>query len=361
MPNIDLTTLPGWSSLSDGSHNITVVAKAEGYRDSEPSAAVSVEKAPAAAYTNVTLERVNSGGQTQGGSYVGTGRCRISNADKTKYYIVVIKQVGGRPYYPSSGYFYWDAASATWKFTKPNNIYSITRDEGSTIDFSSAPGYEGAFEGWVDNCCVCVSSDSQPENVDYDAIFDAYPKQSIADYVCIVEGTQITLADRTTKAIEDVTYDDELLVWNFYEGKFDNAKPWWIIKPRIAHEYNLCRFSDGSEVGFVGEGGNIGYHRIYNNEAKCFTHTGTNETPIGTHTFNEAGDYPMLIDQEVVTKPVRYYNVGTKEHINLFANGILTSSRISNKYRIENMRYVGERLISEEEEQAYATNTLTLS
>ena len=40
--SVDLTTLPGWSSLSDGSHNITVVAKADGYRDSKPSAAVSV-------------------------------------------------------------------------------------------------------------------------------------------------------------------------------------------------------------------------------------------------------------------------------------------------------------------------------
>lgn len=43
--SVDLTTLPGWSSLSSGSHNITIVAKADGYRDSEPSAAVSVEKA----------------------------------------------------------------------------------------------------------------------------------------------------------------------------------------------------------------------------------------------------------------------------------------------------------------------------
>ena len=42
--SIDLTTLPGWASLSTGSHNITVVAKADGYGDSEPSAAVSVEK-----------------------------------------------------------------------------------------------------------------------------------------------------------------------------------------------------------------------------------------------------------------------------------------------------------------------------
>ena len=51
MPSVDLTTLPGWSSLSAGSHNITIVAKADGYRDSEPSAAVSVEKA-AEAYTD---------------------------------------------------------------------------------------------------------------------------------------------------------------------------------------------------------------------------------------------------------------------------------------------------------------------
>ena len=43
--SVDLTTLPGWSSLSSGSHNITIVAKADGYKDSEPSAGVTVTKA----------------------------------------------------------------------------------------------------------------------------------------------------------------------------------------------------------------------------------------------------------------------------------------------------------------------------
>ena len=47
MPSVDLTTLPGWANLSTGSHNITIVAKANGYRDSEPSAVVSVTKAGA--------------------------------------------------------------------------------------------------------------------------------------------------------------------------------------------------------------------------------------------------------------------------------------------------------------------------
>lgn len=43
--SIDLTTLSGWESLSAGDHTITIVAKADGYRDSEPSAEVNVEKA----------------------------------------------------------------------------------------------------------------------------------------------------------------------------------------------------------------------------------------------------------------------------------------------------------------------------
>jgi hypothetical protein len=37
---------------------------------------------------------------------------------------------------------------------------------------------------------------------------------------------------------------------------------------------------------------------------------------------------------------VAYYNVITHHHLNLFANSILTSCRLSNLYAIENMRYV---------------------
>ena len=177
--------------------------------------------------------------------------------------------------------------------------------------------------------------------------------QTLAYWLCLTEGTLITLANGTKKPIEQVTYDDDLLVWNFYEGKFDTAKPCWIKIPQVASEYNLCKFSNGAEVGFVGEGGNKGYHRIYNDEAKCFTHTGVAETPIGTTTFAEDMSMPTLVEQEIVKKEVKYYNIITDKHFNLFANGILTSCRLSNKYAIENMKYVGEQLISDDEEAKY--------
>ena len=173
------------------------------------------------------------------------------------------------------------------------------------------------------------------------------------NFYCLIEGTQITLADGTTKAIEDITYDDELLVWNFYAGRFDKAKPIWIKVAEVAPRYNLVKFSNGSEVGFVGAGGEKGYHRIFNKEAGKFTYTGNlKETPNGTTTFAQDGTFPTVVSQEIVEKEVKFYNVITDKHYNLFANGILTSCKLSNKYRIEDMKYVGEKLISEEEEKS---------
>ena len=197
-------------------------------------------------------------------------------------------------------------------------------------------------------------ADKALDFADLDAAGITVDKQDIIAYwSCMLKGTLITLADGTKKPIEQITYDDDLLVWNFYEGKFDTAKPCWIKIPQVAHEYNLCKFSNGAEVGFIGEGGNKGYHRIYNDEAKGFTHTGVAETPIGTTTFAEDMSMPTLVEQEVVKKEVKYYNIITDKHYNLFANGILTSCKLSNKYAIENMKYVGKQLIADEEEQAY--------
>ena len=48
-----------------------------------------------------------------------------------------------------------------------------------------------------------------------------------------------------------------------------------------------------------------------------------------------------------------YYNIITDKHFNLFANGILTSSKCSNLYHIENMKYVDDRIMSDKEVEEY--------
>lgn len=160
---------------------------------------------------------------------------------------------------------------------------------------------------------------------------------------CLIKGTLITLADGSKKPVEDITYDDELLVWNFYKGCFDKAKPRWIKIAQTASVYNKLTFDNGAILGLVGEGGTQGYHRIFNEQARLFTHTGVPETPIGTITFAEDCTKPTLVKQELVHEEVEFYNVITETHFNLFANGILTSCKNSNKYYIENMKYVTDK------------------
>jgi len=47
---------------------------------------------------------------------------------------------------------------------------------------------------------------------------------------CILSGTQVTLADGTSKVIDDVTTEDELMTFNFYEGKLDHNYPMFVMK-----------------------------------------------------------------------------------------------------------------------------------
>lgn len=65
----------------------------------------------------------------------------------------------------------------------------------------------------------------------------------------------------------------------------------------------------------------------------------SDETPIGTKTVNEHGKEITVISKEVIHTPFNLYNVLTREHLNCFADGILTSCRLNNMYPIQGMRF----------------------
>lgn len=61
---------------------------------------------------------------------------------------------------------------------------------------------------------------------------------------------------------------------------------------------------------------------------------------IGTRTFNSKGEIVTITDMQFIRENIEYMNVLTKRHFNVFANGILTSNRFSNMYKIKNMKYI---------------------
>jgi hypothetical protein len=160
---------------------------------------------------------------------------------------------------------------------------------------------------------------------------------SVSSVPCLVEGTLITLGNRSTKLIEEIDYDDQLLVWNFDEGCFDISYPFWIKPVETIIGYNKIIFSDNSYLKTVSQ------HRIFNNEQGKFTYAATEDSPIGTHTFNENQELIQIVSKESYpSTEVNFYNLVTFKHMNLFANGMLTSCRFNNIYPISKMKFVKE-------------------
>ena len=157
---------------------------------------------------------------------------------------------------------------------------------------------------------------------------------------CFTEGTLVTLADGSTKPIEDVTYDDLLLVYDFDRGEFGYSYPIWIATPGQYDNYYLMKFDDGSEVEIVLS------HRLFNTQDLSFEKSvDALYTQVGQPFFKQSVDgggnlvitTPKCVSIEKINKTCTYYNMVTSQALNFFANGFLGSTGISNIYTFEKL------------------------
>lgn len=152
---------------------------------------------------------------------------------------------------------------------------------------------------------------------------------------CFLKGTDILLADGTTKKIEDLTYDDVLKVWDFDEGQLGSAKVCWLTRPGLkSNHYYQLTFDNGTVLKTTGINSN---HRIFSVDQSKFTNVA--DAKVGDKVFSIDGTL-TITDVKYVEEECEYYNVMTSGKINCFANGILTSDRYGNLYPIQNMKYV---------------------
>ncbi len=132
--------------------------------------------------------------------------------------------------------------------------------------------------------------------------------------LCLFEGTLVMLADGTQKKVEDLTYDDMLLVFNHTTGKYEaspmlnNAHvedaPGWF---RVIY----LTFSDGTKIGVVTE------HAFFDSDLNQYVYLGEDNARefIGHKFVNTKfinGDFVTgeitLVDVEVVEKYGRRYS-----------------------------------------------------
>lgn len=150
------------------------------------------------------------------------------------------------------------------RFKKDQNIENIMRIEGYgtfkkatiqhggeiTVEAPSVEGYK--FHSWQTGYGQFKKSSSTLVLTNITAskeYFAVYDKDN-----CVAEGSLITLADGSQKAVEELTVGEQLLVWNLMTGQFDTA-PVLFIDSDARQEYEVInlQFSDGTNVKVITE------------------------------------------------------------------------------------------------------------
>lgn len=249
------------------------------------------------------------------------------------------------PYYKKSDTFTYYSITANFSymsFTGPTLViagerldWTLTASSGYKIpqDFTSAT------MGGETLPCVSSSDDgsayywftgrtAQTGNlfinmVTGDVVFKATATKDSSGGGCLVEGTLVTLADGSKKKIEDIGYDDLLLVWDYERGTYTYEYPIWIEQEMSIDNYIKITFSDGEILNVAVN------HGLYNADLNLFvTVNDSDNFKIGTKIAkikNNQIDYVYVTNIENVEKNVKYYHVVSTRYYNIIANDILTT------------------------------------
>lgn len=166
---------------------------------------------------------------------------------------------------------------------------------------------------------------------------------------CFVEGTLITLANGTQKKVEDIDYGDEVLCYDFNEGKQTTAPIEFVMKKMQSNFYYKVTLSDGTILKLVGANGKS--HRLYNATKQSFIYPQDFEE--NDYTLKENGTLVTISLIEKIEEKVNFYNISSKDHINVYAENVLTSNRLNNRFEIKNNKFTDKKLMTDEEIKAY--------
>ena len=159
---------------------------------------------------------------------------------------------------------------------------------------------------------------------------------------CVTPDTLVTLADGSQKRIDEVTYEDQLLVWDFYNGEYASA-PSAII---FDHGYDnntviKLKFDDGTEVKVVN------LHQFM--DADLNKLVSINEESVADfvgHKFVKCNgngySTVTLVDYEVTKEYEQALGIISAEHYNIIVGDMLSADFMIEDYDLFNYFEIGE-------------------
>lgn len=265
------------------------------------------------------------------------------------YYTPVFKNVNIIDYYQSndnnSEQYRYNSSSTTWPHNRaasegPNpTVFDYVRD-GNIPYGAMGESYYGYINGKdglgytrsLDHGDSNLAASTQTVHWFYSAnngltynFYVQYQFSSFSYSACFASGTMITLSDGSMKPIENITYDDKLLVWNFFTGSYDEQSVAILVNHgKDTYKVVNTMYSDGTVLRTIGEHGVFDYDLnkyIYLTEYNFKDYIGHRFVK-----YNSSGGYNLvtLKGGYVTTEQTYAYSITSACSSNAFAEGMLT-------------------------------------
>ena len=306
--------------------------------------------------------------------------CSFTDVDDGDYYIIVYGVDGnttGESYVSSasetSGYATRSATSNfKWRFDVDldgMNFFTITQgSEGIaylnstyTLKFSAPSGYKvptnltvsmggrtltRSTDYTYQTSNASSNATLQVPNVTGNMIISGTPVSSSSSGSggsCLIAGTKVMLANGDTKNIEDLQYNDLLMVVDHLTGELSQAYPVWIEKTNDADSYLKITFNDGTILKSA-----TGGHSVFDADLLRYRDVADDDFGIGNRVYkldSETKKFKIITvtGKEIVNENVTYHNVITVGYYNFIANNLLTQESFANATNLygfkKNLKY----------------------
>ena len=183
---------------------------------------------------------------------------------------------------------------------------------------TSRDGY--SFDGWYTDSALNNKFDSSTIITSHITLYAKFTKS------CFASGTIITLADGTTKKIEDITINDELLVFDHENGVY-TASPIIFIENDGLNYYNVItlKFDNGTVSRIIFE------HAFFDLSLNKYVYiTSENYTDYIGHSFAvydedlKTYNATVLVDSSLEEEYTGCYSLVTVYHMNYFIDGLFS-------------------------------------
>lgn len=198
------------------------------------------------------------------------------------------------------------------------SIINANAEKGISVPYR--PGYN--FDGWY-----TTADFSGTQYMDITAAPNGLLYAKWTDS-CVAEGTMITLADGSQKAVEELTGNEMLLVWNLKTGSFDSAPILFIDHDESSmFEVINLSFSDGTTVKIISEHAfwdfDLNQYVFLRKDAFKFIGHWFNKQSIDTD-GNKTWNKVKLVGVEVAQEYTSAWSPVTAGHLCYYVNGMLS-------------------------------------